>query len=171
MSASNPRFLRLVAATAALTACTTGQQHLAEPAAGPMEGATTIAQAAQEANAGRYGVADKLLSDYAVRYPSTSEATDATYWRALYRIDPANQNASPREAAQLLDNYLASNNGTHKTEAQSLRRIVGAIEARTTAAANSPAMLRTEPAKPEDRSKDDELQKVKVELAKANAEL
>ena len=171
MSFNSLRFIRLAAATAALTACAAGQQRLNEPTPGPMEGVTTIAQAAQEVAAGRYGVADKLLSDYGARYPSTSEAADVMYWRALYRLDPANLNSSPREAVQLLDGYIATNNGTHKTEALTLRRLASAIEARAATAANASTLSKVEPPKPEDKTKDEELQRVKDELAKANAEL
>jgi hypothetical protein len=171
MTALLSRFARLFAATMVLTACTTGQQHLNEPTPGPVEGTTTIAQAATEAGAGRYGVADKLLSDYSTRYPATSEAADATYWRALFKLDPANPNASAREAAQMLDGYLAANTGTHKAEALALRRVAGALEARVIAAATPTIMPKTELPKPEDLAKDEELRRVKEELAKANAEL
>jgi hypothetical protein len=171
MSVVSWRVVRLFAGTVVLTACTTGQQRLAQPSPGPMEGTTTFSQAAQEAVAGRFGVADKILSDYAARYPATSEAADAMYWRALYRLDPANPNASPREAAQLLDGYIATNNGTHKMEAPALRRLAGAIEARAIAALNSATIPKSEPPKLEDPSKDEELKRVRDELAKANAEL
>ena len=163
---------RLLVVAAILTACTTVQPHLADPAPAPSEGTTTILQAAQEASAGRYAVADKILSDYSARLPSSPEAADATYWRALYRLDPANVNAAPREAVVLLDGYLSSTMGTHRVEAQALRRIAAAIDARATAA---PAMAitppKTEVPKPEDKAKDEEMQRLKDELAKANAEL
>jgi hypothetical protein len=165
------RAVRLFAATMVLTACTTGQQRLADPSPGPMEGTMTFSQAAQEAGAGRFAVADKILADYAVRYPATSEAADAMYWRALYRLDPANPNASAREAAQLLDGYIATNNGTHRMEAPALRRLAGVIEARAIAAANVSSAPKLELPKPDDPSKDEELKRVRDELAKANAEL
>ena len=171
MTSSRSRFICLCLGSLLLSACNTGQQHLMVPAPGPMEGMTTIAQAAQEANAGRYAVADKLLSDYIARYPSTSEAADALYWRALYRLDPANPNASPHDAAQLLDGYISTSTGTHKTEAQALRRVAVSMENRAVANANSSAVPKLEPPKPEDKAKDEELQRVKDELAKANAEL
>jgi hypothetical protein len=171
MTMQLPRFVRLFAVIVLVTACTTGQQRLAQPSPGPVEGATTIAQSAQEASAGRFGVADKLLADYSARYPATSEAADATYWRAIFKLDPANPTASPREAVLLLDSYLATNNGTHKAEAQTLRRVASALESRAVVAANSSVTPKTEPPKPEDKAKDEELQRVKDELAKANAEL
>src|SRR6185369_16606325 len=67
MTMQLPRFVRLFAVIVLVTACTTGQQRLAQPSPGPVEGATTIAQSAQEASAGRFGVADKLLADYSAR--------------------------------------------------------------------------------------------------------
>jgi len=171
MTISNTLFARLLVAGVLLTACSAGQQHLAVPAPGPLEGVTTIAQASQEANAGRYAVADKLLADYIARFPGTSEAADALYWRALYKLDPANPSASARDATQLLDGYIASSIGTHRTEAQSLRRVSVAMEMRAAAAANQSTVAKAEPPKPDDKAKDEELQRVKDELAKANAEL
>ncbi|MEO8335161.1 MAG: hypothetical protein ABI664_09315 [bacterium] len=172
MSAFRSQFVRLTAATVLLSACTTAQPHLSDPSASPpIEWMTTTAQASHEAVAGRYVMADKLLSDYAARFPATSEATDAMYWRALYWLDPANPASSPREAVQLFDSYLVMSNGTHQTEAQALRRLGLAIEARAVAAANTSIAPKIEPPKPEDKLKDDELQRVKDELAKANAEL
>ncbi|MDB4890588.1 MAG: hypothetical protein JWL61_2443 [Gemmatimonadetes bacterium] len=171
MTAPFRRFALLFAGSLVLSACSTGQQHLSSPMPGPAEGLTTIAQASQEATAGRYGVADKLLTDYSARYPSTSESADATFYRALFKLDPANPNASAREAAQLLDRYISTNTGTHKTEAQSLRRVASELEARAVAVANLSAVPKTEVLKSEDKSKDEELQRVRDELAKANAEL
>ena len=78
--------------------------------------------------------------------------------------------AAPREALALLDTYLSSTAGSHRTEAQTLRRVAAALETRA-AAATVAAQLKPEPPKVEDKAKDEELQRVKDELAKANAEL
>lgn len=160
-----------VVGVVALAACSTGQQHLAESSPTQSEGTATILQAAQEIGAGRYGVADRILFDYAARYPASPEATDMMYWRALYKLDPANPNAAPREAIALLDSYVVAGAGTHKVEAQTLRRLATTMEARAVAAPGLAGPAKTDAPKPEDKAKDEELQRVKDELAKANAEL
>jgi len=45
------------------------------------------------------------------------------------------------------------------------------MEMRAAAAANQSTVAKAEPPKPDDKAKDEELQRVKDELAKANAEL
>jgi hypothetical protein len=161
----------LIACTAVSGACTTGQQHLSESTPSQNEGTATILQAAQEVNAGRYGVADRILTDYSTRYPASPEAADAAYWRALYKLDPANPNAAARDAIALLDSYLSGPAGTHRTEAQALRRLANAMEARAVAMTTMATPTKPDAPKPEDKAKDEEMQRLKDELAKANAEL
>jgi hypothetical protein len=156
---------------ALLTACTTGQQRLSEPAPATSEGSTTILLAAQEAASGRFGVADRMLSDFSARAPGSPEAAETLYWRALFRVDPANLNASAREAVALLDSYLSGATGTHRLEAQTLRRVAAAMDARAAASTIAVTPPKTDPPKPEDKVRDEEIQRLKDELAKANAEL
>jgi hypothetical protein len=129
------------------------------------EWATTLAQADREVLASRFGVADKLLADFTAKYAKTSEGYEATFWRALYKLDPTNSTATPHDAAALLDAYLASSlTVPHRGAATTLRRIAGVLDkpsAVTVAGAPSAPTA----------SRDEELARVKDELAKANAEL
>ncbi len=157
------------AAVAGLTACGTTQTHLAEPIpAGRTEWTPLMLQAAQESAAGRYAVADKLLADFSTRYPASVEAGDALYWRAVYKLDPGNSASTPHDAAVLLDGYLATGATAHRTEAQTLRRVATALDVRAAAAAAPP---KVEVVKADDKARDEELLRLKDELAKANAEL
>ena len=161
---------RLLVVVVTAGACSSGQQRLADPAPVRSEGIAMILQASQEAGAGRYGVADKLLADYSARYSGSADAANAMYWRALYKLDPANQSAAPRDALVLLDGYLSTSAADHRTEAQTLRRVAAALEAHA-AAATAAAQPKVEPPKVEDKAKDEELQRMRDELAKAHAEL
>jgi hypothetical protein len=148
--------------------------------------AATLTRASQEVLASRYGIADKMLADFAAQHPATAEGAEAGYWRALYKLDPANQTATPRDAAALLDSYLAApSNVEHRAEATTLRRIAASLDrgaAASAATAGSPSgtPATTSPGstaagaglpqtKPDAR--DEELQRLRDELAKANAEL
>ncbi|CAN5362945.1 hypothetical protein BH09GEM1_BH09GEM1_31140 [soil metagenome] len=154
----------------AVVACTTAQPRLAEPTPNArIEWTQWLLQASQEAAAGNHAVADKVLADYAARYPASPEASEAMYWRALYKMDPANAVASPHDAAVLLDGYLASGTTTHRGEAQTLRRVATALETQARAAAAAP--VKTEVAKVEDKARDEEIARLKEELGRANAEL
>jgi hypothetical protein len=129
----------------------------------PSEWASTLAQADREVLASRFGVADKLLADFTAKYAKTSEGYEATFWRALYKLDPANGTATPHDAAVLLDAYLTSSlTVPHRGAATSLRRIAGVLD--------KPSAVAVAGA-PTASTASEELARVKDELAKANAEL
>ena len=147
----------------------------------PMEGqlTATLQQAEREASALRFGMADRLLSDFADTHANTAEATETTYWRALFRLDPSNQTATPHDAIVLLDSYLGSRVAiAHQGSATALRRAAAALD-RPAVVVSSPATPGAAPgavparaeAKADDKSRDEEVQRLKEELAKATAEL
>ena len=156
--------------------------------------AEALDQAEREALASRFDVADRLLADFASRHPGTHEGAEAGFWRAVFKLDAANPAASPRDAAGLLDGYLeAPATAQHRGSATALRRVAGALDARNAALVATPSMptspsgatstpatstspgaaARTETRAEErrDERRDEEIQKLREELAKANAEL
>jgi outer membrane protein assembly factor BamD (BamD/ComL family) len=160
----------LLALALSLGACTTAHPRLAEPApTARAEWAPWLLQASQEATAGNYAVADKLLTDYGTRYPASPEAAEAMYWRALFKMDPSNPVSAPRDAAVLLDGYLASGTTTHRVEAQTLRRVASSMETQVHPVATT--TTKTDVVKVDDKARDDELARLREELSRANAEL
>jgi len=147
----------------------------------PMEGqlTATLQQAEREALASRFGVADRLLTDFAEKHPDAPESVEATFWRAVFKLDPTNQTGGPRDAVVLLDAYLAAPvTISHRGAATSLRRAALALDRPPTVVAASPAMPPTDPntkadtkSDATDKSSANEVQRLKDELAKANAEL
>ncbi len=134
------------------------------------EWAGSLTQSWQEVGAGRYGVADRLLAEFATRHAGSVEAVDAAYWRALYKLDPANPASSAHDAIALLDTYLASGQTPHRAEAHAMRRVAIALEARPKESA--PASTTGTVSQPkDDKAQSEELARLKDELAKANAEL
>lgn len=75
------------------------------------------------ADRGAYGEADKTLADFASTHAGSIQALESGYWRAVYKLDPANKDASTKDAIAGLDRYLATPDGTHRGEATTLRRI------------------------------------------------
>jgi hypothetical protein len=129
---------------------------------------TAYAAALVEARESRMGLADRMLTDFAQRFPDSPEAAEVPYWRAVYKVDPAN-GAATKEAAALLDSYLASApNGLHRMEAIAFRRLITALEARTAALA---AQALVPVPRPEDKAQQEEIVRLRDDLAKANAEL
>jgi hypothetical protein len=144
----------------------------------PMEGqlTATLQQAEREVIQMRFGVADRLLADFAESHANTPEAMETGFWRALFKLDPLNQSAGPREAGALLDTYLGGSViVAHRGAAITLRRVASALDRPGTAVAastgNTPGAPGVPAAKPDEKARDDELQRLKDELAKANAEL
>ena len=126
-----------------------------------------------EVQAGRYGIADRLLSDFASQYAGTTEAKDAWYWRALYRADPANRIVSSDGAVAVIDSALVLPlDSAQRANFQSLRRIALAQRAVAPAAATAAGAAASDSMpKSEDRASSDEVLRLRSELAKANAEL
>ena len=132
----------------------------------------------------RYDDAERTLADFAVRFPNTPEATETLYWRALYRLDPANKDGSVSTGLASLDAYLRADAGTaHRIEAETLQRLGKSLEALSRAVAAiggvnssgtsaSPAgSASADRAAAELKTRDTEIQRLKDELAKANDEL
>ena len=139
----------------------------------------TVLETAKSAAAqGRYDEADRTLYDYAQRHAGAPEAREATYWRALFKLDPANRGSSTRGAEEHLDEYLADTTSTlHRDEAVILRRLAAQVDslsqARATVVTISDSARAAEAAAAQQR--EDELQKrvqqLKDQLDKTTAEL
>lgn len=142
----------------------------------PQAWAQASALAATRVGAGSYSAADRLLIDFATLYPGTPQAAEAMLCRAMYKADPANQAASPRDATALIDSTLALPlDSANRADAYTLRRVTTALErAATLAASSAPASAANpgSPARTDDaKASSDEVQRLRAELAKANAEL
>jgi hypothetical protein len=134
-----------------------------------------LRQADREALALRFGVADRLLADFAESHPGTPDAVETAFWRAVFKLDTANQAGARREAVALLDGYL---NGVtvveHRGAALALRHAASVdrqvVVTTAPAAPSVPAAPSAAPTTRTDVSAE-EVQRLREELAKANAEL
>jgi hypothetical protein len=160
-----------VVALAATSACA----HLRAATTGPvlpMEGqlTATLRQADAEAIGMRFGVADRLLAEFAETHPNTPEALETAFWRAVFKLDPSNQTATRRDALALLDAYLDGNTVVaHRGAALALRR--GATPERPVAVAPSPEPVSGAAPAAAPAANAEEVQRLRDELAKAKAEL
>jgi hypothetical protein len=132
------------------------------------EWSTVYAHAITEARASRISAAEKALTDFAQQHAGSPEAAEVPYWRAVLKLDPANP-VGIREALALLESYLANApTGVHRVEAETFRRLALALEQRNAAlAAIPPAVV----PRPDDKAREEEMQRLRDELAAANAEL
>ncbi|HEY2025894.1 MAG TPA: hypothetical protein VGG78_02735 [Gemmatimonadaceae bacterium] len=157
--------------------CITGR-GAPEASAAQNDWGETLARAEAAADARRYADADRLLADFASRYPGTPGATECAYWRGILSLEPANHDGTPQIAAAFFEMYEKSGGALpHRVEAEILRNLAlrlqnsgpatVAIAAPVTAASTSASSSSTADLK----AKDTEIQRLKDELAKANDEL
>ncbi|MFL5612341.1 MAG: hypothetical protein ACJ796_01610 [Gemmatimonadaceae bacterium] len=138
----------------------------------------TLAQAEVAAKDHRYADADRMLADFATRYPGTEGGIESAYWRGIIALEPENHDASPQIAAALFDTYTKANGPLpHRLEAEILRHLAVRMQTgpMTTVASGvaSPSVATPSGAASnvDLRAKDTEIQRLKDELAKANDEL
>jgi hypothetical protein len=165
-----PRFILALAAVLVGSGCAPARQQPAQaaPVSAESEWPAVYTKAMTDANQSRLADADRALAEFAQRFPGSPEAIEVPYWRALLKLDPANPTAL-RESLATLDTYLANAPaGLHRMEAAILRRLGVTLEARNAALAAIPP---TPTVTPEDRLHEEELTRLRDELAKANAEL
>ena len=125
---------------------------------------------------GRHAEADSTLAGFSAQHAGTPASTEALYWRALVRLDPSNEGATPRDALAALDAYLAGGTSLpHYQEALVLRRTAslldGARRVPTLAGPDTtPAVV--VPVPPERlRATQDTIRALREELARTQAEL
>jgi hypothetical protein len=119
---------------------------------------------------GRWTAADSVLVGFVREHAESPEASEARYWRAFYLLDPANPKASPRAAAELLEQYLAEHaSPPHATEAATLRRTALTLDSLGTMVATADSARAGVSAR--EKAALDEAQKLKDELARTQAEL
>ena len=117
------------------------------------------------ADQGRYDDADRHLADFARTYPGTAEAQESGYWRAIYKLDPANKSANTRDALAGIDAYLSvARAGAHRGEATTIRRLAQQLVSLDRA-------LSSKPTDTHDKARDEEVQKLKDELQATKDEL
>lgn len=155
--------------------CARGGQSAHQPIPEPaVNWPAALGDAQRAADAGRYADADRLLVGFAEQYAESPEAAETLFWRALFQLDPANRDRSPKDAAAALDAYLAhAGRLEHRVEAAIALRVMGEVDslaaelhaARTTPPPPPPAVVAAE------RAKDEELARLRDSLTKTSAEL
>ena len=138
---------------------------------------STIATARVLADSGKYDAADKALADFIALHNGSHEATEAIFWRGLYKVDPNNKNGSLSAGISSFDVYLASDSAIwYTSEAKVLRRTAALAQslklASTTAQqATTAGGATVVPDKDAMKSRDEEIASLRDQLAKVNAEL
>ncbi len=128
----------------------------------------TIARAHAAVESGRFATADSLLAEFEARHPGSGEANETVFWRAVFRLDPANPDASPSRAVTELTTYLARpGRHAHLAEARALRRAATLADS----LASAPGRRAATPADAAATDKDAEIARLREELKRATEEL
>lgn len=164
------RRLFLLATVALLPACVARHQQPPEPT--PQERLVDVVTRARVAAAsGQRDEADRILAQFVDAHPSTREAQEAAYWRAILRLESATSQADRDEAKRNLDLYLADTAMTaHMSEARILRHLLNAVDSASRATDSTNVAARQAAAAREEALRK-EIQTLKEELDKTNEEL
>jgi hypothetical protein len=164
------RRLILVGALALLSGCIARHQRPPEPTR-TEQLLATVTRARIAAASGQRDEANAILGRFIETNPSTPEAREASYWRAILRLEAASSRADREEAKRDLDVYLADTAMTaHLSEARILRQLLTVVDStsQATDSANT-AARQAAAAREEERKK--EMQSLKEQLDKTNEEL
>jgi acyl-CoA reductase-like NAD-dependent aldehyde dehydrogenase len=135
------------------------------PSVSPWPG--VFSRALRAADAGRFADADRALSEFAALQPLSPEGQEATFWRALLSVDPANSESTVRDQVAAFDAYLAAGPSLPRYhEAKVLRRMVEAMDSTRAmiVAVRAAADAR-------ERARGDEVKRLSDELEKTVAEM
>ena len=134
------------------------------PVESPWVGTLAAAQAAVDS--GRFATADSILAAFERSEPDSPDASESGFWRTMLRADPRNPAFAPADARAALDAYLATPNPRRRTEATVMLRMLAlsdSIRALHTAQRSA--------AEARDRARDEEIQKLRDDLQRTQAEL
>ena len=135
------------------------------PAISPWPG--VFATVRQAVDSGRYADAERTLAEFSVAHAGTVEATESDFWRAVLKADPANRDATTRDAIAALDAYLAGGETMSRfLEASLLRRSLVTIDS-----LRSAAFAARTAAEARDKLRDEEMLKLTDSLTATKTEL
>ncbi|MBA3646221.1 MAG: hypothetical protein H0W63_08590 [Gemmatimonadaceae bacterium] len=134
----------------------------------------TLSNARLAADSGKYEAADQRLADFIASHKGSHEATEAIFWRGLYKVDPNNKSGSLSAGISNLDAYLASDSAQwHTSVAKVLRRTAALAQSLKLATTSTQTTTLATPPTDKDamKSRDEEIASLRDQLARVNAEL
>ena len=126
----------------------------------------TLAAVRVAVDSGRFSAADSMLTEFERSEPGTRDSSESAFWRAMLRADPRNPAFTPASARAALQEYLASSAADRRTDAEVLLRLLDLSDSLRTAQATQRTATELR-----DRTRDEELQKLRDELQRTQAEL
>ena len=126
----------------------------------------TLEQVKAAAAIGQFATADSILTAFERMAPQAPEVPESVFWRTMLRADPRNPAFSPADARHALEAYVSDPAAERRIEANvMLRMLVLSDSLRTAQVAQRAA------ADARDKARDDEVQKLRDDLQRTQAEL
>ncbi len=128
--------------------------------------ARTAAAVQAAVDSGQFSTADSILGAFEHVERDSPDATESAFWRAMLRADPRNPAFEPAEARRGIEAYLAAPNPRRRAEAGVMLRMLELSDSlRAAQAAQRSA------AEARDRAREEEVQKLRDDLQRTQAEL
>jgi hypothetical protein len=128
--------------------------------------ARTVAAVRAAADSGRFSTADSILAAFDRSHPESPDVTESAFWRAMLRADPRNPAFEADSARRGIEAYLASPNPRRRTEAGVMLKMLELSDSLRAAQATQRSS-----AEARDHAQEEEIQKLRDDLQRTQAEL
>jgi hypothetical protein len=126
----------------------------------------TVAAVRAAVDSGQYSTADSILAAFERAERDSPDVAESAFWRAMLRADPRNPAFEQEEARRGIESYLAAPNPRRRNEAGVMLRLLELSDSlRAAQAAQRSA------AEDRDRAQEEEIQKLRDDLQRTQAEL
>ena len=126
----------------------------------------TFAAMQAAVDSGRFSTADSILAEFDRTEATARDSSESAFWKTVLKSDPRNPAFTPAGARAALEAYAASDYSQHQTEVAVMLRLLSASD--SLRALQGTQRTATEA---RDKARDDELQRLRDDLARTQAEL
>jgi hypothetical protein len=114
----------------------------------------------------RFAVADSILAEFDRTEATARDSSESAFWRAVLKSDPRNPDFTPAGARAALEAYAASDYSPHQTEVAVMLRLLTLSDSLRSVQATQKIATDAR-----DKARDEELQRLRDDLARTQAEL
>jgi hypothetical protein len=126
----------------------------------------TLAMVQTAVDSGQFAAADSMLADFEKSDAELMERRESAFWRAMMRADPRNPAFTPAGALRALEEFAAGSPPHRQTETGVMLRLLAVSDSLRAAQASQRTAVEQR-----DRLREEEMQKLRDELARTQAEL
>ena len=117
-------------------------------------------------DSGRFSAADSILAEFDRTEATARDSSESAFWRAMLKSDSRNPAFTPAGARAALEAYAAADHSKHQTEVAVMLQLLTLSDSLRSAQATQKTATDAR-----DKARDEELQRLRDELARTQAEL